>query len=444
MKNLHHKESWRDQFKVSRFNVLVDSEFDGHILYNSWSGARIRIPSGALSDEAILQLETGEALDEVDDASFKDLIRNGILVPDRLDEDDLVAQWHGEAANNPLIRRVTVILTRVCNLGCVYCYQDKHEADASEDSERVWEFLQQQVVKNGHLQMTWFGGEPLLKVSKICHLSDKLIQLCRQKNCRYSATISTNGVRLNEKNISELVSRSVNVFQVSLDGPELIQELRRPSLKGAPTYDIIVQNIALLCEAGAKVRIKVILDSMNWKHVPELFDDLSMRGLIKNVDIAIQETESKFAAALYGRRFSSLREFGEKKLELLRHLARLGMKVPEPSQKPEFCAATSKYSQIIDMSGQTFRCGTEKENLTGQISDVGKINFTNKEYEEHFVEKRFGRLEDCRTCKVLPICGGGCSLAASGMASRSTCSFYREVIGDYLRLLENQDKTCSA
>jgi uncharacterized protein len=128
-------------------------------------------------------------------------------------------------------------------------------------------------------------------------------------------------------------------------------------------------------------------------------------------------------------------------MELFHVLERLGYPVPEPTQKGEFCAATSPYTSIIDMSGAAYRCATEPANSVGRVGADGKVVLDRPEYEEIFTTRDGISDEMCLTCRVLPICGGGCTLAAEKMARRSRCSFFRTEIRSYLSLLDSQERS---
>jgi len=416
----------------------------GGILYNSLTGARASISPGILTKEQILALGGNIDLllrEPSDDKVLSILRQYQFLIPHDFDEFDYLKMRFNMYAHNPDVRRITVILTRNCNLNCNYCYQDKTVgAEKIINKERVLKFIKMQIVPNGLLQVTWFGGEPLLKIKLICQLSDVIIPICKDVGTSYMATISTNGVLLDKEKINLLMRKGVGIFQITLDGPSRVQEIRRPALNKKPTYEIIVDNIKRLVDAGAEVRIKVIIDRFNYQTIPELFQDLKRRSILGFVKIAIQQTEAKFSAENYQGRFNCLEEFARIKMWLLKCLVEEGYKIPEPSQAPEFCAATSPFCNVVDMTGNMYRCGTESVNKTGYISISGKPVLINTSYDQMFTKQKFASMKMCRICKVLPICGGGCTLAANELAKRDVCSFYKVIIRDYLVLLERQDK----
>jgi uncharacterized protein len=439
-KSIHHTYSL-GSYKPSRYNIIVNLKNGSCILYNSLTGNRIRVSSGIMTENQLLSLEFDDSANTFEDINInvlEFLIQKEFLIDRSIDELQIAREYKREHLDNENLRRVTVILTRKCNLGCTYCFQHKDIGDQPIDLQKVLEYLNSQIIPNGFLQITWFGGEPTLRLRTIYELSDRIIEVCRERNTKYRATISTNAVLLNDESIDLLINKNVTQYQISLDGPENMQELRRPSLNGKSTYSSILKNIKYLIQKGAEVNIKIILDNQNFSVIPELFNDLANNDILRSVKIAIQHTEAKNAARGYGKRFNSLEEFTKIKINLLNKLFERGYKVPEPGRRAEFCAANSAFSTMLDLNGTLFRCSTETINVVGSLSTVNDIFPLNQDYEKLFLNREFA-IPDCKTCKVLPICGGGCTAAAEGFNEREICSFYKVGVKDYLLLLEKQD-----
>jgi hypothetical protein len=113
---------------------------------------------------------------------------------------------------------------------------------------------------------------------------------------------------------------------------------------------------------------------------------------LPHLRIAIQHTEAKFAAREYDRRFRSLEEFTRAKMELLEALVGEGYRLLKPSRRTEFCAATNRYTTMLDMNGQMYRCGTEPPNKTGHLV-AGRPHLTNAAYEHSFTQRRYALAE---------------------------------------------------
>ncbi|WDE14338.1 radical SAM/SPASM domain-containing protein [Thalassomonas haliotis] len=437
MKNQTQTSTLNACYKPSFYNIVTAHPDEGKvILYNSLTGTRINVSNSVIDKPLSNWLQSGAApMPVLTESLLSQLKKLGFIIDKERKEQDYIKKWQGGAKHNDKARSVTVVLTRKCNLGCHYCFQDKEQDDAKVNWRKVLDYIRSQAIPGGSLTVTWFGGEPTLKMKMIHEFSAEIIRYCQENDVHYVGGITTNGVRLGSEKVNQLIQDKVTEYQISIDGPDFIQEQRRPALNGTSTYDKILENIRLLISHKANIIIKVIIDTKNWHYVEQMFADLDAKKLLPYVKFAIQETESKFSSANYGCRFASLAEFAQVKLYLLSKLAAYGYPLSEPGKKATFCEATSPFATTIDMDGNLFRCSTEQENLVAQLDENNKQVWLNKEYEELFFTTELGTHDGCNSCKVLPICGGGCTIAAKNMANRQTCSFYKPGIDGYLRLL---------
>lgn len=429
----------REFYKPSRYNIVANTEDGLLILYNSLSGARIVVKDKSLfSFISSLERNKIDYQTNIPDDLIQFFVEASFIVPSKFDELEYILHHVHISGQRSELRRITVILTKRCNLGCAYCFQAKVDPEEANNYKAVKQYLFSQIVPNGAMQVTWFGGEPTLRIKAIEMISDDIIDACMKDNCNFRATISSNGVLLDDpKKVIILRRAMVEQFQITLDGPQTVQERRRPSLNKKSTYYRILEGIENVVVAGGTVIIKVIVDTESAEYVPFLFLDLRERELLNKVKIAIQETESKFAADGYGKRFPDEAAFASVKTRLLKNLSELGYPLSEPERKDEYCAATSPFTSVIDASGRLYRCGTERENYVGVVDNTNVV-IKRPEYEKVFVKNTQLRLDECNVCKVLPICGGGCTLGAQKMANRGVCSFYRYAIRDYLGILEGK------
>ncbi|WDE07866.1 radical SAM protein [Thalassomonas viridans] len=437
MKNQTQTSTLNACYKPSFYNIVTAHPDEGKvILYNSLTGTRINVSDSVVDKPLSNWLQnSAEPEPEIKESLLSQLKKLGFIIDKDRQEQTYIKKWQDNVNYDDKARSVTVVLTRKCNLGCHYCFQDKEQDDAEVNQRKVLDYIRSQAIPGGSLTVTWFGGEPTLKMKMIHEFSAEIQRYCQENNVRYIGAITTNGVRLGSEKVKQLIQDKVMQYQISLDGPDFIQEQRRPALNGSTTYEQILENIRLLISHKANIIIKVIIDTKNWQHVEQMFADLDAKKILPHVRFAIQETESKFSSANYGCRFASLAEFARVKLYLLSKLASYGYPLSEPGKKATFCEATSPYATTIDMEGNLFRCSTEQENLVARLDDDNNQVWLNKEYQELFFTPELGTHEGCNSCKVLPICGGGCTIAAKNMANRQTCSFYKPGIGDYLRML---------
>ncbi len=84
-------------------------------------------------------------------------------------------------------------------MACSYCFQglDKPTKKmTAEVLDKLVEFTESRMEGVNHLNITWYGGEPLMDKKAIYALSDRFMAMCAARGAQYSASIVTNGFLL--------------------------------------------------------------------------------------------------------------------------------------------------------------------------------------------------------------------------------------------------------
>jgi len=169
-----------------------------------------------------------------------------------------------------------VSLTKVCNLGCVYCVNDDAEANKTIKKENnISAFNLLQIVANLHKQLALktirlTGGEPLL-YKDLLYFTEGIKQLGIPK-----IKLTTNGYLLEEK--SKLLKESgVTDINISLDtvNDEIFFKIsRRKNLQK------IINGIDMAISVGLKVKLNaVIMKGINDSEIIPLLDFAKKRNI---------------------------------------------------------------------------------------------------------------------------------------------------------------------
>lgn len=143
----------------------------------------------------------------------------------------------------------TFHLTHACNLRCDYCYTgEKFGIGMTAATARDAVTFAHQLAceaRAQHLEIVFFGGEPLLKHDLLCSIVDQV--RVRAKGMRVSFKMSTNGLLLSPRVIADLAAREVFV-SLSIDGDPATQDAQRPDPQGrgsaAKLVDVIPRVLA--------------------------------------------------------------------------------------------------------------------------------------------------------------------------------------------------------
>ena len=190
------------------------------------------------------------------------------------------------------IRHLELMVTHACNLGCRYCYGSDGPEDwkgaphlygartggmSLETARKGVDFLFEAAGGQKELSLIFFGGEPLLEVG----LMEKLLPYVREKekgrNKKVNLSLSTNGLLLTEKVVRFLVRNRIGC-QVSIDGPQAIQDSNRCLPDGGGSYDLIRPGIHRLISARkGKVPSRVTV-AHGLIHMPQVLEHLLSLG----------------------------------------------------------------------------------------------------------------------------------------------------------------------
>lgn len=230
----------------------------------------------------------GRILREIYDDNLKEKIRLKLLengkivftvVPVGKMEDNIMCM------EKPMLAHIR--LTSRCNLNCSYCYAHDNSETEDMSDEQVVQLIDL-CNKKGVMNITWTGGEPLLR--------DIFIQAVNRAN-RYgiNQTVLTNGLKINELELEKIPKENIN-FQISLnnvwENPGYIQ--------------LVLENSKKLVENSYNVIISVMLKVVDISEVRQLLETLvkysipSVRfgvevfvGGLKNEDVSLYESDIK-------------------------------------------------------------------------------------------------------------------------------------------------------
>lgn len=156
-------------------------------------------------------------------------------------------------------------VTQRCNLRCDYCFFsgqfDMHREHSSESmpigvARAAVDFLDQHSRRSTAVQISFYGGEPLLNFPII----ERTVEFARQriKDRRLFFDIVTNGTLLSPL-VGRFLARNNFCVTVSLDGPEDVHDRRRHYPNGVGSHQDVVRGVAILAaEYGLNYKGKVV------------------------------------------------------------------------------------------------------------------------------------------------------------------------------------------
>ena len=426
--------------KSSRYNRFTTADDGMIVAFNAVTGALASLSENQYSiADQILSSPDGFVYDSEEKQKLRDdLMSAGFLLEDSLDEFNLLktrSRIERFQTNNA---SVTIALTSKCNFRCPYCFEDVANGETAhgEVLEAIGKYVVSKIESGlKHLDVTWFGGEPLLCMHSMEKLASLFYERCQALGCGYSSMAITNGYLLTREAAARLKAAHVEAVQITIDGPGEMHDKRRFLANGQGSYRQIIENIKK-CHDIMPVGIRVNVDDGNAGRLGELLDDLDKEGLRGCVSIyfaPVEEytdvTKDTCGGCMDMNRFSKLQ------IDLELKMLEMGFGRPKsPKPRMGFCTADRSNSVVIGPDGSLYACYTHIGNEAESIGDVfdGQLNYNSIKWLSWDPFEK----EICSKCEVLPLCMGGCLVEGfkEPDLQKGHCEVYKYALDDHLRL----------
>lgn len=393
-------------YKLSYYNYFQTYDTGNTVVYNTLYKSLLVFNSKEMD-----AIEAGQ----MPDICQKELIDNHILVPENLDEQKSYEDAYLKANSQSEVLSLTIMPTLSCNCACPYCFERKSKVKMSRKTEAdILKWIEQQLPNYKALSVDWFGGEPLLYQDIIKRMSEYMIAKCKELNVMYTASITTNGVLMNSPEVIEMLQQNaIYNIQINFDGDKKAHDSQKFLHGGKGTYDQLLDNVSLFCDSNPQslLRIRVNVSDNNYHTIDSLLNDLLP---YRNYIIV-------FFRWVYANGASNWQNYSQKEkgenpykgiYQLQMKAIEKGFMVDDQYDKHQFrfshCEADSQGYYNIDPLGNIYMCVHEyaPQYAVGNVID-GILDEKKVEYENY---RKTSILNDseCRTCKVLPMCNGGC------------------------------------
>lgn len=371
--------------KLSYFNYEIPFNDFELIVYNSLTGAVIRIKRCEYS---------------IDNTYLK---KDGFIVPDDINEIDLYKFRYLAGIYNNKSWHFTIAPTMQCNFNCPYCFEGNNKKEESFMKTEVKDSIKRLLkLKSGKfINITWFGGEPFLGWESISDITEFLLE----EGIEFRATAITNGSICTEKVLSNIDRYKIKSIQITLDGDKDTHDSKRAFKNGYPSFDLLINNIhKYLKETNVEIVVRINLDKDNLGKFSELDEFLKSeyKDYIENHRMILSPNPIRNRTEFDGcKNCLSNQEYQD--FEYFK----LSVK-----KLPSYCGPCSlrcRSSIGICPDGYIYKCLEHFGDRTKAIGSILDGVDLNKEAKYSVGILPF-EVEQCRVCKLLPVCGGGCPI----------------------------------
>lgn len=439
------------RYRPSRFNAHTTDEDGALILYNTFTGHRCVIPAKSVSFIAPYLSQKGVQYPLDSLGSY--LLRKGYIVDDATDEDAIWDVRYGLQQFRTDVLQLILLASEECNFRCGYCSQHFRRGTMLADvREGVRNLVKSCVKRLSHLQISWFGGEPLLGYDAIEELAPFFYDIALQQGVAYRSDITTNGYLLTPERSRKLVRWGIRDYQITLDGPPEEHNARRPFKNGGPTFEQIIDNIAAMKEDTEtfSVVIRINFDHSNVHKADKLFTLLQTRlGSDHRFTMRFCPVRRWGGPGDKVLTFCDSREIVLFDHELAERSRSFGLTLDQRRCRrldPEgiICYAARPYNYIIGADGKVMKCqvvlDTVPANIVGVLSRDGHLNLDENLFAK-WVRPYYRDDSMCSRCFFLPACQGAqCPLHRISPGNWA-CPGYKTDIQNILRFARKEQST---
>ncbi len=308
-------------------------------------------------------------------------------------------------------------LTHHCNLRCNYCYtgeklpiaMSRQTADAGIDFV-LKEAKQHKIPR---LDITFFGGEPLLEKELLLYIADRFI--AEKGTITVDFKTSTNATLITSEVLQELDSRGVYI-SISIDGNPTVQDEQRKLAGGQGSSRLVEKAIPLLLKNNPCTNVTCVITPATAARITESVDWIYSQGfrfITTTLDYSADWTMDDMKILAKG--YEQLGKWYEKKMMKQERFylscfdERIRTRTFEPIAKNERCHLGYRQFSIAP-DGELYPCiqfvTTEKipEFMIGHVQDG--FNESCRNYITSASEKE---KPECSGCQLKSRCSSWCA-----------------------------------
>lgn len=336
------------------------------------------------------------------------------IVDDNLDEFKDVSDTREKYINKKKnYIRFTIFPTSKCNAGCKFCYENgmKRVDMSKEIIDDTIEFIKSVSKDYKKLRIYWFGGEPFVNLEAVYKITEELTKFCDKNGISYKASVATNLSLINEENYNDIIDNlRIDKLEFAFDGVnEKHNKIKNYFKKDFDAFNHNIKMLPLLLEKGVTVQLRLNCDMSNFEELEELLDRLMSK--YSTYDNFIPYFAMIFATKHYNGNGSiidanNLASYKLKIIEIMNKYGKLGMEAFPLGRSINNCYGSNPNSIVIGPDGTLTKCQgcvMEKSQYIGNVkTGLEKNDIYNKWINDFLIK-------ECNTCKLYPICLGGCS-----------------------------------
>lgn len=239
------------RFSLNEYNLALDvSSGTLHSLDD------ISYDLSAYADENMTAEVPAKALSELSDKYSEKDLKEAWAELYKLKEDDIFCSTDSfkkiaKCYSNAPVKSMCLNIAHDCNLRCKYCFASQGDFGGGrklmsyEVGKAALDFLIRNSGSRHHLEVDFFGGEPLMNWDVVKKLVVYGRELEKKFDKHINFTVTTNGTLLDDEKIA-YINKEMHNAVLSIDGRREVNDAMRVRVDGSGSYDEIIKKFKKL------------------------------------------------------------------------------------------------------------------------------------------------------------------------------------------------------
>ncbi|MCD9019436.1 radical SAM/SPASM domain-containing protein [Parachryseolinea silvisoli] len=380
-----------------------------------------------LVNDICVEFLKNDLVDNIPEPIREKLVANNILVDAEENELESIVQENNDYIDHERSQLYEVIQASAnCQLGCHYCGQQHTKNNIADPLiDTLVDRIHDKFMRGGYktLHIGWFGAEPLMGLPQMRAINKKLRQVLPE-GVLVTGKVVTNGLSLKDDIFDELVRDfGVTRVEVTLDGIEEHHNRQRYLKAGGGSFEVIYKNLKRILlrpdfdRAACKVTIRCNVSYDNVAGVEPLIQQIASDGLHTRIANLYFVGIYSWGGNEAHKTSLTKEQFAMKRMKW--EIAKIKLGYPFDSgaygRTKMVCIATGGESEVYDAYGNIYNC-TEipyADYYNDKGYKLGKLGEATpktgeKPFNDWYTSVRDTDKYPCHTCRLLPVCGGGC------------------------------------
>lgn len=315
---------------------------------------------------------------------------------------------------------LSLAITDDCNLRCVYCHAaagEPHKKSSMSNSmiDAVLNSYFETIPRGGVVRISFNGGgEPTHSFKTLVYAVERAKELAKSYGTTCHFSMATNGCYGNR--VRDFIMHEFHAISLSLDGPEVIQNLHRPQLNGKGSFATVFETAKRFYQSPLQFAFRITVSEQSLSSLENIVDffaehfpgkpigmeHLNLLGRAKRSTTVLPPNKEQFT-----KRLVEVLQYAKQKGVVISNAAATEYDIV----RPIFCSSVGIPNWTVTAQGDVIACSRDNvpdEFVFGRYDDQFKELQIDQEKVANLRKMVVLNYDGCKECFCKYHCAGDC------------------------------------